>query len=271
MESIFTYNDYRKYINSYLRSMPKKGFGQSRRLAGYLNVHTTLVSQVLKGLKDFTFEQAAMVAEFLALNDLESEYFILLVQYSRAGNESLRKILQRQILGLQKKSSDLSNRLSSERTLTEEERAVFYSDWSYAAVRQLTAIKDLQNIDAISSYLKLSRKKTRDVLEFLVKTNLCHEENGKFKIAVKSTHLSSESPWVRVHHINWRQRAIEAMSESEAKHLHYTCPLTLAKSDAIKVREQIIRLLESVDKIIEPSNSEELHCLNIDWFQVKSV
>jgi len=268
MISVFEFSSYRTFIQKRFHEMPKKGYGQSHKLAQYIGVHTTLVSQVLKGLKPFTLEQASLICEFLGLSELETEFFLLLVQLDRAGNESLRKILKRQINEMKQKSAELSNRLQSQKKLSEEKRAVFYSDWTFSAVRQLTAIKGFHSLDAIADYLDLSKKQAKVIIDFLLSTGLCMEEKGKLLIGASSTHLEASSPWVRVHHANWRQQALSRMAQEEHAKLHYTAPLTISKQDALQIREMIVQFLEMVDKVIEPSPSEEVRCLNIDWFKI---
>ncbi|MEQ1665151.1 MAG: hypothetical protein ABL927_07235 [Bdellovibrionales bacterium] len=54
MTSVFTAHDYRSFVSKRFLLMPKKGYGQARKLSAFLGVHTTLVSQVLKGHKSFT-------------------------------------------------------------------------------------------------------------------------------------------------------------------------------------------------------------------------
>lgn len=268
MNSLFNYIDYRKFLNERLKHMPKRGHGQMRKLAAFLNVHTTLTSQIFSGSKDFTLEQASLTAEFFGLNELETEYFLTLVQLSRAGNESLKKNLKKQISNIQKKAAELVNRVPVKATLTEEQRAIFYSDWTYTTIGQLVAIKGLNTIDAISDYLDMPRNQVSKVLEFLVQSGLCLEEKGNYKIGPTRTHVESTSPWVRIHHINWRQKAIEQISREYPTKLHYTCPVTLSKSDANKIREMIIKFVESINGVVDPSESQELHCINIDWFKI---
>lgn len=268
MISIYNFNDSKSFVLARFEAMPKRGRGQSLKLSEHLGVHTTLVSQILKGLKSFTQEQASLTAEFLDLTEQETDYFLLLVQLDRAGNESLRKNIKRQLNAMKSSAKELVNRLKAEVKLREEERGVFYSDWTYSAVRQLTAINGFNGVDEISSALGLTRKRTKEVIDFLLKTGLCVEDGGKLKVGPKSTHLESASPWVRVHHINWRQKAIEKINISEESQLHYTAPMTLSAKDALLLREMIVKFLESTDKLIDPSPSEQLHCLNIDWFKI---
>ena len=177
MASIFEFTDYRLFIREHFASLPKAGYGQARKLAGALNIHSTLVSQVLQGIKSFTLEQAAEASRFLSLTEMETDYFLILVQMDRAGSPYLKRQLSRQIESLQKRSKELSNRLTATAKLSEEQRAVFYSSWTYAAVRQLTAIEGFQTIDSIGSRLGLSRKALHEIVDFLVASGLCKKRS----------------------------------------------------------------------------------------------
>lgn len=248
--------------------MPKAGYGQAKRLAEHLSVNTTLVSQVFKGLKSFTLEQAALAAEFAGLSRQEAEYFVLLVQLDRAGNEPLRKMLRGQLETMRANARELVNRLSAKRKLTEQERAQFYSDWIYSAIRQMTAIPGYDNVDAIARSLDLTLRETKEAVAFLLRIGLCVEHKGHLKIGPSSTHLESSSPWIKSSHRHWRDKARQYLGTEQESALHYTAPMTLSKRDAKKLRELITQFLERVDTIVEPSPSEELHCLTIDWFKV---
>jgi len=268
MISIYNFDSPKPFLAARFAELPKGGYGQGLKLAQHLKVHTTLVSQLLKGRKSFTLEQAALTAEFLGLTEEETDYFLLLVQLERAGNPALKRNLKRQLTAKKETSRELVHRLKSEVKLKEEERATFYSDWAYAAIRQLTALSGFDSVDKIAAHLSLSRKRTKGLVDFLLSTGLCVEKNGKLAIGPKSTHLEANSPWVRVHHINWRQKAIEKVQETGESRLHYSCPMTISASDALKIREMIVKFLETVDAVIEPSPSEELHCINVDWFRI---
>ena len=268
MISIYNFDNPLSFLQARFAAMPKRGHGQSLRLARHLRVHTTLVSQVFRGSRQLTLEQAALTAEFLELTEAETDFFLLLTQLERAGNPALKKNLRRQLAAAKAKSEELVHRLKAEVRLREEERATFYSDWVYSAVRQLTAIPGFDSVEKIAAQLGLPRKRVKQVVDFLLATGLCVEKNGKLAVGPKSTHLEASSPWVRVHHVNWRHKAIEHVMDAEESQLHYSAPMTLSAADARKIRELIVKFLESVDSVVEPSPSEELHCINVDWFRV---
>ena len=267
MISIYNFSSLRSYIQAYFGQMPKGGHGQSLRLANHLKVHTTLVSQVLSGSKNFSLEQAARAVSFFGLLEEEAEYFVLLAQRERAGSKELLEILDRRLEEIKTNARNLSTRLEAKKNLSEAEKSVFYSDWIYSACRQMVAIPGYQSEEQIATRFGVAHKKVREVMRFLLDAGLClKDEKGKLKVGPQSTHLESSSPWVRVHHLNWRQRAQENYLREDEVKLHYSCPMTISKKDAQALREKIIKFLESLDPLIEKSPSEELYCLNIDWF-----
>lgn len=172
------------------------------KLAAFMGVHTTLVSQIINEYKSLTIDQAVLVAEYFGLNELEAEYFILLVQYEKSGNISAKSFFEKQLLKLKEHSKDLSKRLKSESKLTEEQRAIFYSDWAYSAIRQSIALPGINSIETIANYLGLPRKKVQRYMDFLLKVGLCKLVDGQLKVGPSSTHVDANSSWVRVHRTN---------------------------------------------------------------------
>jgi uncharacterized protein (TIGR02147 family) len=267
--TVFEFDNYKIFIEKRFKLMPKGGYGQAKKLAEHMGVSTTFVSQVLKGNKELNLEQAANVCAFLGLTELETEYFLKLVSYERAGTDRLKKILLKEINKLKSQSQKLSQRLDVKKVIPDAEKAIFYSDWYYSAIRLLVGIKGFQDIDSIAEYFGLPRKLVSDVMQFLLNTGLCVEENGIYDVGVGRTHLDADSPFIKLHHLNWRYRALENIKHDYPTKLHYSAPMTLSHKDAEKVRERLVKTIEEVGKLIDPSPNEELMCLNMDWFKIK--
>jgi uncharacterized protein (TIGR02147 family) len=269
MISIYGFTDFRAFLRERIALMPNRGYGQARRLADFLRVHTTLVSQILVGKKNPTSEQAAQISEFFGLGDSEADYFLALVEVERAGNERLRAIHQRRLADIKRRSADLSQRMRPDAVLKDTEKAVFYSDWIYSAVRQLPSIEGKRGIDQIAAFLGVSRKRTKSVVEFLVAAGLLREKNGELRVGPQSTHLEANSPWIKAHHSNWRQKALESISDIGTRNLHYSGPLTVSAKDAARIQEQARKLIEETGKIVKHSPSEKFYCINVDFFEIK--
>src|SRR6185312_5992531 len=103
------------------------------RFAKALSTSSVAVSQVFRGPRELSLEQGVRLAEFLGLNTLETDYFLLLLHKARAGSHALGKILSRQIAELRARGQEVATRIVHEQ-LSDEDKAVFYSNWLYLAV-----------------------------------------------------------------------------------------------------------------------------------------
>lgn len=270
MKSIFEFRNYRKYLEWAFEQRSANGFGEAKRLAEHLRIHPTFVSQVLKGVKSLSPEQALGVTTYLNLNNLETDFFLLLVQIDRAGTSDLKKHLQAKLKETESKANQLVNRVKHDAQLTPEQQATFYSDWLYSACRLSTLLPKMQTLDQLADYLGVSKARLKEVTDFLVESGMLKLEGGRFAVGPLATHLDGKSPWIKSHHTNWRQKALERLSFPNESSLHYSAPMTLSRVDMKKIKELLIKSINEVDEILEPSPSETLVCLNIDWFEVNA-
>ena len=266
--NVFEFDQYPEFLRSYIRELPKRGHGEVSRIAQFLGVHTTLVSQVLRGHKDFTLDQMHAVTEYLALSELEADYMLLMLQINRAGNQRYKSYLRKKQKRMQEESLQLVKRLRRDRILSETEKAIFYSSWQYSAVLLSTSIKGLQDPDSISAYLSLPRERVIDVLKFLVDCGLVVSEGGSFHLGPQVTHLEKDSPFVARNHLNWRLRAQNRADNLTNSELMFTAPISLSRQDYQVVREKIIELIQQISKVVKESDAEELAYLNIDWLRL---
>jgi uncharacterized protein (TIGR02147 family) len=264
---LFKYDSYKAYVLDFVQQQTRRG--GFRRIALALRVNSSMISQVFRGTLHLSHEQAYALGEHIGLNPLEKEYFLLLVNRDRAGTPSLRQFYETLLSGVRARASNLSQRVSPHVVLNEEQRAVFYSDWTYSAIRLLSSIRGPNTIDMISEELRLPREKIRTVLDFLVRHGLCTEENGAYSIGLSKTYLEYGSPHLSRHHANWRLKAMEVHPVLKPSELAFSSPMTLSFDDFVRVRATLANTIEQVHRILEPSENEVLACLNIDWFEVR--
>lgn len=265
---IFNSNSYQSFIRKTIEQMPNNGRGELLRLATHIGVHTSTLSQVLALKKHFTLEQSCLAAEYFGLNTIETSYFLLLVNRDRAGTTLLKRNFDVQLNEIKQKSTELKVMLPHDRPLTQEEKAIFYSNWFYTAIWAQTSIEGFNTRDSLEKYFNLPRKLINEVTQFLIKTGLCVEEKGYLKPGHKYTHLEAESPLVSRHHANWRIKAMERHPNLSQSELCYSSPLTLSKKDALIVKERLSELITEINKIRDPSPSEALYCINVDWIKI---
>lgn len=264
---IFSYDDYKVYVNDWVSSQPKGGYGEYKRLADFINVSSTMISQIFKGEKHLNLEMANEVCEFLNLDSRETEFFFLLVDYQRAGTYKLQQRLLQRIQAQRKHAQDLKNRMTSSTALTEEVKSVFYSSWLYAGVRNLCAVPGYSDASIISQHLGVPKNLIHKILEFLIENQLLKIENDRLLIGPARTHVPFESPHVNKHHLNWRMNGIQKMHLKRQEDFFSTFPMSLSHETAQVIREKLPAFLQEIDKLVIPSPSETVRCLNIDWFE----
>jgi uncharacterized protein (TIGR02147 family) len=264
--SVFEFEDYRKFLRAYLETLPKGGHGQLRQIARKINIHTTYISQVLSGLKNFSADQAIELSEYLKLTALETKYFLLLVDLERAGSFKLKDFIRSQLFQVREDSQKLTTRLNKEKILSEKAQSTFYSQWLYSAVRIASSLPEFQHRRELAKYFHLDHNELEKIIDFLVKNDLCEQQGEKVIMGPQRTHLPDDSPFISKHHINWRLRAFENYNRKKKEDLSFTGPLSIAKKDAIVIREKLAALIQELSETVKNSEAEALYCLNLDWF-----
>ena len=149
--NLFEAPDYKQFLRGWVQSRPGGGRGEYRRMAGLLGVSTTMISQVVNGEKHFSLENANELCEtFLALNERESDFFLLLVEHDRAGSHGYRRRLEKRISKARTEALKLDERVRNDRNLSELETGTYYSDWTYTATTHFLACSPATGADVLA-------------------------------------------------------------------------------------------------------------------------
>ncbi|NJL24616.1 MAG: TIGR02147 family protein [Calothrix sp. SM1_5_4] len=236
-------------------------------MAEHLGVSAAMVSQILSGEKTLHADLGIRVSEFVGLNDKETDYFLQLIEYERAGYHRLKSRLLKKIEQAQAEAKNLSQRVQVDREMDEKDRAIYYSSWLYTAIRNLSALGDGITPDEISVSLQIPRPVVVRVLQFLTEKGLCTEDKGRYSYQQKWTHIPAGSPFVARHHQNWRLQGFHRMESFHDEDFFLTAPMSMSAEVANRIRARILELVTEVQKEVGPSKSEVVRCLNIDWFR----
>jgi uncharacterized protein (TIGR02147 family) len=267
-KTVFDYIDYKLYLRDVieLRSDGKRGFRSE--LAKAAGVQLAFLYQVLKKEIHFNLEHAERLNRFLEHSQEERHYFLLLVQFARAGSESLREYFRDQMNVVHARRVVLKKRLKSERRLEPEDQMYYYSAWFYGAIRVAMSIPSLQSPEALSVRLKLSLNRVKKALNFLVSRGLAERRDDRYVQGNIQMHLGNDSAMISRHHSNWRIRAMASLDEEKSNDLHYSYVATLSKEDAVQIKALIVNYIEEVQKRIAPSKEETIYSFCVDFFEL---
>lgn len=265
---IFEFTDLRLYVRQRIEQMPRNGHGQFKKMAQHLRVSTVMISQIFKGDRQLPMELAHELTEYFGMTDLERRYFLLLAQLARAGTVKYKDHLKSEIQSLRKQSKNLKVRVPAGKELSDEAKAVFYSDWIYSGARLLTSIDEFKTADQIASRFDIPLARAVSVIEFLLQHGLCLQEDGRLKMGAPRTHLEASSPLIKSRQISWRLKGFEMMSvPADENDLFYTAPMALSQAAREEIRKELVRVIERVNRLVPESEADDLACLNIDWFK----
>ena len=266
---VFDHDNYKKYLGFVLRSRAKEGRGYQSRMAEAASCRAAYISQVLNGEAHLSPEQAEGLNELLGHNQEEANYFLLLVHHGRAGTAALRARLKDQVTAAREKRLVLKDRVDIKAELSPADQATYYSAWYYAAVHILVTIPAYQSRDAIEGYVRLPRPRLNEVLDFLRAVGLVKVEGERVTPGVSRIFLGNDSPMITRHHTNWRVRAMESLDRDFKHDLHFSTVVSIAAEDALKMKELLVKSIESARAVATRSTQEtELQCLCVDLFRV---
>lgn len=197
---VLKYQDYRSYLKEELARRNGKNRAFSlRAMAKFFNVAPSLLSDVLKGKKNISYDTAVKIASKLKLTRKESEYFCELVRFEAAKNVEVKgKILER------------VNRLGSNRQVVSLAVDSFQllADWYHLPIRQLSLLKGFKlTPQNVSKKLGIAPIQAEVALERLTRLGLLAPE-AQGQVLVKS---EAPNPGLREFHRQMLQKAIESL------------------------------------------------------------
>lgn len=265
--NIYKYIDFKRYLFAVV-DLNSNVYRYKAQLAEAAGCQRSYLSQVLNGDAMILPEHAMGLAHFWKLSTQESEYFLTMVLYARAGSKALKDHLKEKLMNARKDQEDLVKRISDKVVLPEASAAIFYSNWQYLAINVLISIPQFRSVQAIAQRLSLSEDVIKKSLRDLEKLGLVYNSGGNWMATNSTLHVPRDSQFNSLNHSHWRKKAVENSFLAEEGSVHYTSVCTLSRDDVIKIKELVLQLIDGSRKIVAPSQEEELYCLTCDWFRI---
>lgn len=268
MKSIFEFTSVIEFLRYRLGDATKRN-GLKSGLAKRLNTQSSYISQILNETAKLSLEQGYEASHYFQMNTLESKYFLLMLQYERAGTEGLREFYKKEMKVVLESKDNFKKRLEDTESLTEAAKEIYYSEWLFLAIHVLVSIPEYSSADQISNKLGVAIEKVEQALQFLIDYDFISLINNRYAVGKRSVHLEKKSPHQFRHQLNWRLRAIQQIqSTMDDKNLNYAAVYSLSKADAEKIKENIMSLVKTNLQIVAPSKEEVIYCSVIDFFEI---
>ncbi len=269
MINLFLYKNYKKYSLKRISSLPKNGRGEMGRISSYLGVHTSLISQIFKGDKNFTLEQGEALARYWSLLEVETQYWLNLISFERAGTKNLEAYYLKNLKQIKLSEQRLETQIKSDIKITEEDKSEFYSSWLYSLCRLASSIPQYQSVETLAEVCKLNIPETKVIIEFLLRTGLCKMEDGKIVMGPQTTFLGQDSPYLPRHHFNWRMYSIQRVQSISKDELMFTAPISTDEKSFSDIRKIFGQAIREIKDVVKDSDSKKLGYIGIDLLKIK--
>lgn len=267
MESLFSYDSYKTYLVDYLKSQ-SKSWGIRTKLCHAMDIHNAYLSQVLNGKKDLNLEQSEKLGRFLSFQETEMAYWLTLIQFNRAGTDSLARFLEKRLLELRRTHLNVVGRLGEKNQISEKDQSTYYSSWIYAALHTALLVTELRTANVLANRFNLLESEVIDALGFLVSIGLIQKQGAEYVPSANWVRLPKTSPLITQHHTNVRFKAAESIQNRRSTDLHYGGFFTFSKKDFKNIQDLWLTTLKNTQGIVTNSPSEDVFGMCLDIFAV---
>lgn len=266
---VFEFHDYKSFLRAAFKGKDSK-WGSISEAAKAAGCQRSYLSRVIHGDAHLTADQAFRLSRSWRLSTLERRYWLTLIEAQKAGSREYREFLQETLERLRKENENLARKLSGKRPEMSAESLEYYSSWHWQAIHLLLAVPEFQDPHTLAFRLGLTLEFVEQSLRQLEKWKLAERKGDRWLFCGGNLHIPPESPLASLNHLLWRQRAVmnSQMQQSSGQSVHYTGLQAMSREAAKQIAKFARKMIEESDRVAGPSDSEEVHCMVVDFFKV---
>ena len=266
--NIFEFESYRDYL-IHLSQGPDSIRGIQAKLARAANCQASYFSQALKGKTQLTEDQALGIAEFLEFSVTQTNYFLLLLRYEKAGTQKLADFLKNQIRAIKQDELSLVNQVGvAKKRFKDEDLAVYSRSWIYSVVHILTSTPGMTT-ESIASRLSLPKETVMNVLKELGEMGFVTKTGAIWKFAGEGVHVPQDSRWHQSLQLSRRSLIERSITLNSSDSTHFSSVFTIDPKDFLEIRKSIGAFVHKSHETIYASGTSDLACLCLDLFKIE--
>ena len=264
--NIYQYSNYKKLLKDWIKKNGRRG--SLSAIAKAIGCSHSYLSQVLSRKPELTLDQSFALTKYLGYTDAQTEFFLALVQISRASTMDLKNYFLARSKNIATIEMNVKSAIekTQERTLKHEDLDRYYLDWKMCAVHILASCKGFQSAQNIAKRLQLDLNEVNSIVTYLQKLGLLKISVGRIVHSSSNIHLPGESPLNRINNFNWRMRAYDKQLKSDD--LSYTSVFSIDEEDLPLLKAHLLEFISSQRKTIENSGTSDGFVFCCDLFRI---
>lgn len=268
--SVYKYLDYRQAV--------KKTFAESKKvkpsltlmeLADACRVQNAYVSKVLNGSAEFNSDQLYLACNFLELTPPETQYMLLLLEYSRSQVTDRKKELKSTITSIQDQYRQTKSHINPENAwIRQQARQEYFLDpflqLIYAA---LTIPKYQTHIENLVQSVGLPKEKLTSGLKKLENFGMIAREKDRWTVTQNHFHIPKEDPLCRPYQSLLKLKSLEQLMKlSDEKFYSFVWTISMDDKTKTAIQDEFLAFLKKVNPLVLEAPSEKLYQVNFEMF-----
>lgn len=267
MKKVFDFDDYKDFLLHAIEHHGSASWGYRTKIAEVLGCGKSFVSQVLNGHVHLSHDHALALCQHWRFDKDETQYFLDLVSFARAGTPALRKFLQTKLEEARRHQQEPSERFRWA-TVTGEIENLYYSSWLYGAMHVASDVPEFQTVAGMARRFRIDESEAALLTRTLCEMGLIADQGGKFSPRNVRLHLAKGSPVLQSHHTNWRLKALESSRNPLNDGLHYASVFAMERRLFEELRRRLLDSVAAMNEDIARSASEDVFAFSLDLFRV---
>jgi hypothetical protein len=263
-KSLFEYLDYKQYLKALFQQPENRGLMSDAAVA--LECSKSYLSRVLNEKMDLSLDQAFRLSQFLGHRPAERDYFSLCIEFARAQSREYRAHLRGRIAA-EKEKYELSQRQGQKPVFDLSESELnYFAQWHLVPLHLMTSFPGGISIQQACENLRLNEDIIKTGFDYLVKRNLVVAKGLKYHFQSGSKYLPPSHPLLGYLYRSVRDQAWFHSQMQRSNAIHFSLWQTLSVEDYSRVHETLLNAIEKMNRISQPSRSEKVVGIAIDFF-----
>ncbi len=265
--SLFHFNDYKKYLKTYIDKSPSRGIIKDLAIAA--NVHRPYLSKVLNSHIHLLPDQLYGICNYIKLMEVESEFLLLLLERDRSNKSNYKKFIERKINLMRKSEEEKVKGYGRDSILNnlDEDMWIYYSHWLYPMIHVAVSIPHLQTIENLSKFFELRQERIVQILTQLLKMGLIKKEKNLWSWLRGSWHTSQSDPRTLLIHRQLRDLSHNNFQEYPKDGLYFSVAQSISENDFNELHKSLVHWIDQFNKTAAPSKPEVPVVFCCDFFQ----
>lgn len=271
--NIFEFNSYREVIKASIEES-KRFSGKKityQELAENLRIQKSYFSKVMAGNAELSRDQAFLYTQHFNFNDLDREYFELLVELERTSLKDYRKILSKKVKKLQHQNTQSLKYLKEKtgKQLTSDQLQRYYLLPETQLIHLSLGLPVIQKDPSVlKNIFGVSEEILTNCINTLKELDLIEDDGDLIKTKRSNMHLNNGSEFFHQWHTQFKLKSLEKLKSlsSEDKY-NFLVTFSSKEKDKEKIRIEFLNFIKKVESIVKKSEKENLYQMNFDLFK----